>query len=76
MVFMSGNPIRLMIQGQGVVFSADQVNVLIEPHNSDRAGMCQCTITNIFPNEVCSYAVVIILSNLCIIMDYLADLNL
>ena len=52
MVFTSGDPIILLIQGQGFVFSAYKVDILIEPCNSDQAEICQCIITDIFPNEV------------------------
>ena len=50
LVFMAGDPIPLMIQGEGFVFKPDQVNVLIEPCNSERN--CLCTVINVFPNNV------------------------
>ena len=46
MVFTSGDPIQLIIQGERFVFSADQVNVFIEPCNSDQS--CLCTVSNVF----------------------------
>ena len=52
MIFTSGDPIMLTIQGMGFVFTADQLRVLIEPCNSNQAEICQCTVRNVFPNNV------------------------
>lgn len=52
MIFMSGDPVILLIQGEGFVFSAYHFNVLIEPCNSDQARICQCIVTYIYPNNV------------------------
>lgn len=52
MVFTSGDPIILMIHGEGFVLSADQLHVLIEPCNSDQTKICQCALLNVFPNNV------------------------
>ena len=51
-VFTSGDPIPLTIEGEGFVFTVDQVNVLIEPCNRDQSELCQCTVMNVFPNNV------------------------
>ena len=48
-VFTSGNPIPLTIEGEGFVFTTGQVNVLIEPCQTE---VCQCTVMNVFPNNV------------------------
>ena len=50
LVFTAGDPIPLMIQGERFVFKPDQVNVLIEPCNSEQN--CLCTVMNVFPNNV------------------------
>ena len=53
MVFTSGEPIVLMIQGEGFegfVFLPGQIVLLIEPCRSKRG--CLCTVTNVFPNNV------------------------
>ena len=52
MVFISGDPITLMIQGEGFVFDAYQIDVLIEPCNNDQASICQCTVINLYLNNV------------------------
>ena len=52
MVFMSGDPIMLTIDGEGFVFYTDQLRVLIDPCNSDQTEVCQCAVTNVFPNNV------------------------
>ena len=52
MVFTPGDPIILMIEGEGFVFNADQLHVLIDPCNSDQAEVCQCAVMNVFLNNV------------------------
>lgn len=52
MIFIPGEPIILTIQGDGFVFNADQLRVLIEPCNSDPTEICQCPVVNVFTNNV------------------------
>ena len=49
LVFTPSDPILLTIQGEGFVFRPEQVNILIEPCNSEQN--CLCTVMNVFPNN-------------------------
>ena len=49
MVFTIGDPILLVIQGEGFYFMPEQVIVLVEPCNSEQS--CLCTVTNVFKSN-------------------------
>ena len=49
LVFTPGDPILLTIQGEDFVFGPEQVNILIEPCNSEQN--CLCIVMNVFPNN-------------------------
>ena len=49
MVFTIGDPIPLVIQGEGFYFTPGQVIVLVEPCNSEQG--CLCTVTNVFKSN-------------------------
>ena len=50
--FTAGDTITLTIGGSGFNFDNEQVEVYIDPCRSDAPEICQCSVTNVFPNNV------------------------
>ena len=48
LIFPSGDPIFIFIQGSGFIFEPDQVTVQIDPCNNADSTVCQCSVEEVF----------------------------